>query len=356
MRFVVTAATSTPPTLTNEEKAQEAINRGAAFAPEVVSPEEAVEDMQADPFVVTNSGLGDTAQTANGIRSPPPNGASRFPVKLPRLKTSTPEISGLTIPSLIGEREKLRFHNAPNGRTLRPGRLPALRTIVLTDVPCHVPDERPIIELKKFISDCAAELRLATLQATLEWTYASRKGSKLERIREIFALRRIILEMAPPTKLYRKSPRSPSSFSKRSTKSSTEDADSEAFWKAAKDDFSFFEQDEECGLPARDPDRHISTLTLTEKMVVTDENLRTGSLPVLQELESPMEPMFDLVAELAKFRKERKAAHETNLKAGKQFTDGYWPGEIKIVRWQVWEKDGAENDYYGNYAENGIYR
>ena len=66
------------------------------------------------------------------------------------------------------------------------------------------------------------------------------------------------------------------------------------------------------------------------------------------------EPLIDVVQELAKFRKERKAVYEDAVNRSVQHVDGYWPGEVKVVRGH---HAGWKTDYYGNhYAKGGVYR
>ncbi|KAL9639315.1 MAG: hypothetical protein Q9204_001149, partial [Flavoplaca sp. TL-2023a] len=63
----------------------------------------------------------------------------------------------------------------------------------------------------------------------------------------------------------------------------------------------------------------------------------------------------DVIQKLVQFRKDRKAAFEDAVKRGERTVEGYWPGEVKVVRWQG-GKTGMV-DYYGNLFENGyIYR
>jgi hypothetical protein len=123
----------------------------------------------------------------------------------------------------------------------------------------------------------------------------------------------------------------------RSERSSTGDPDSEAFWHAQQNDFTFF-GDEECGQPAQDPDRLVPRSAFEEKMTLEPTNVllepRSPTSPVASPTAStPMSGTFssgngqDVIAELARWRREKK-------QASKQFgvVEGYWRGDVKVVR------------------------
>ena len=86
--------------------------------------------------------------------------------------------------------------------------------------------------------------------------------------------------------------------------------------------------------------------------------------------------MLDVVAELAKWRRERKAAYEAELQnrarrasstfvslgskltETENYVDGYWSGEVKVVRNAKQASKGKMErqgnvDVYGNYFEGG---
>jgi hypothetical protein len=91
---------------------------------------------------------------------------------------------------------------------------------------------------------------------------------------------------------------------------------------------------------------------LSEKQVVDSGEMHPEQ-PVFQPSEKTSDQGIDVVQELAQFRRERKMAYERALKQGKESVEGYWPGEVKVVRWLL-QKEGV--DFYGNYSERGIYR
>ena len=251
-----------------------------------------------------------------------------------------------------------RANDKPHG--MLPGMLPDLRTLVLTGVPCHDKSGEALSFLIDFIRACADEAEIAGRQAGIENKRiripedSQMHVSKVNGV-ERFSLARIVLEMGPLTSTSGvqsiESPRTPltprTSFR---TRSSTEDPDSEALWSAQENDFSFFDDDEECGLPSKET-LHLPLATLSEKVAMPADDL-SGPLPTLEKPPT-MEFNTDVVQSLADFRKNRKAAYEEALRSGVRHVDGYWPGEIKVVRWDAQTKNRA--DFYGNVYEQGIY-
>lgn len=351
--FVVSPAVGDKPTLTKEESQPEA-NRGSVFAPEVVEKgEESEED--ATP-VLTATGLGSMAQGVNGIASPELSKSTEE-----RTESFGPDEDGVKMQITLIEKQRQELRSArldkPHG--LIPGMLPNLRTLTLTDVPSYTTSPKVAEALIEFIKDCAAETELAKFQARLEPDHIRRPGGRQYKqqhnssARKIFALRRIVLEMAPGTTFLSPQRAQTSKFT-RSTKSSTEDADSEALWSAAENDFTFFDDDdEECGLPAAEPGSWIPYSALTEKIMMPSDGPQNGKLPTLQQ-PARKDASVDVVQKLSKFRKERKAAFENAVSRGVHHVGGYWPGEVKVLRGQ---HAGGETDYYGNHYEKwGLYR
>ncbi|KAL8916409.1 MAG: hypothetical protein Q9172_006320 [Xanthocarpia lactea] len=317
---------------------------------------EIIREEEEEAPVLTATDLGPAAQAINTIQSavspidpindsldPATNAIASTPSSSPQLNLSI----------ITKQRQELQWRQSSQPHGLLPAMLPRLRSLTLTDVPCYDDSGSVINALVQFIGYCAKEAQLAKLQVDLESKYSiapQEKGPKPtgQKAEEIFALRRITLEMSPPEF----SSLSAALFSGSSrTKSSTEDADSEAFWAAQENDFSFFDNKEECGLPSVEPGSHIPPPTISEKMTAPWDNV---PLPTLQQLTKASHGK-DVVQELIKFRKDRKAAFESALKRGESTAEGYWPGEVKVIRWQG-GKTGMV-DYYGNQFEKGyIYR
>jgi len=323
--------------------------RGSAFAPEVINASNAEDE---DGPIVTATGLGSMAQAMNGISSRNSQGKLNEDLTTPLDIGANAIFRFAEIEQRLRNLE-LRKDDKPHG--LLPEMLPRLRTIVLTGVPCL--DSTGLVDfLIGFIRACALKVEVARLQA-LRGPDPSRVSNDPSRLQKRSSLQRIVLEMGPPgstcTGRRPNSPRSPQTpWSAFRTKSSTEDPDSEAFWSAQENDFSFFNDDEECGLPSNES-HYFPLSSLSEKMLVPPNEDQPDSLPTLQQPRN-VNTVVDVVQELSKFRKDRKAAYEDALRLGQPYVEGYWSGEIKIVRWGARSNHNA--DYYGNVYERGIYR
>ena len=244
-------------------------------------------------------------------------------------------------------------NSRPHG--LLAGMLPQLRTLVLTSVPCF--DSVGIVDsLIKFIHSCALEAEIARLQSLNEMN-KSRPLNDRHVSYSKCSLQRLVLEMGPPNSTSAvpgpDSPRAPQTLSSDfRTRSSTEDPDSEALWSAQENDFSFFDDDEECGLPLKEEAHRFPLCTSSEKISMPTNASESEALPALQ-IPRSIRPGVDVVQELAKFRQERKAAYSTARTLGQFYVEGYWPGEIKIVRWHA-QQDYHADDYHGNLYERAI--
>ena len=340
-----------------DEPQESEIRRGSVFAPEVVE-DFRLEDAD-DQATLTASGLSESAQRTNGI-------------------VNTSDYLGfgnraleLRLSLIKQQRRELRNAHSKEARGLLPGNVANIRTLTLTEVPSYSGTRKVVDALIHFLKDCATEAKLVDQQVQMEVPGTSdlsqiRRAStpRKQASREIFALKKLVLEMAsdePVTAQSYLSPHlvKPSKYVNR-TKSSTEDADSETFWSASENDFTFFDDEEECGLPLAETSSHISSLTLTENMSLSDERAprQPGYLPT-RELPKRREELVDVVAELAKFRRERKAAYEKAAQRGIKHVDGYWPGEVQIIRGGNRNLDADADDtrhYYGNAFSGGVYR
>ena len=329
------------------------------------------EDDEGNPLM-TATGLGPAAQAINGIQSP--ISPIRPPENSPDMATyhaanPLPSSPQLSFSSINKQRQDLQQRQSSQIHGLLPSMLPRLRSLILTDVPCYDYSGQVTDALIQFITYCASEAELAKLQVDLESKYSiapHENGPRPTRqnVEAIFALRRITLEMSPPNS---SSPANalPAGSPKTShttnntfrTKSSTEDPDSEAFWAAQENDFSFFHDEEECGLPSTKPGSRIPISKISEKMAVSqDYNVASPSMQRQSQATTNTSPGGrDVIQQLVQFRKDRKAAFEDAVKRGERTVEGYWPGEVKVVRWQG-GKTGTV-DYYGNQFEKEyIYR
>ncbi|USP82742.1 uncharacterized protein yc1106_10016 [Curvularia clavata] len=231
-------------------------------------------------------------------------------------------------------------------RCLHPGMLPKLQTLVLTQVPIKA--EKYVIDrIIEFIKNAADETLTARQRARL--TYALPPGRRRvlaeeEYASSLFALRRIVLEMAAPQSTPKKLS---TSWRQYPSKSSTEDPDSEAFWEAASSDFSFFGA-EECGQPSSELVRTRPVAAGSGLELVTNQK---HSLP---EPKKPDTRLFDVVEEVGKFRRERKAAYDNLVASGETDAEleGYWPGVVTVVRKSL-NPEAGQRDYYGNLYQSG---
>ncbi|KAL6721055.1 hypothetical protein ACLMJK_000155 [Lecanora helva] len=348
----VSPAVGTKPTLALEESQPEA-KRAGAFAPEVAENDEYRSDetpMLSATGFVSDSTTADTAIADLG--STISVGHSPGPLNAPEAKSQN------QLDYIQMTRQDIRRTRLGKPHGLIPGMMPKLRTLTLSGVPTHTKSAKVHQALIQFIKDCALESELATIQARLEPSPVRKLGERDSRqhdhkTREVFALRQLILEMVPGMQSSSPQGTKKSSFT-RDTRSSTEDADTEILWSAAENDFTFFDDDEECGLPSVETSSYVPQSVLSEKMVMMPTtSQQDGTLSTLQK--SPrQDTVFDVVHELAQFRKQRKAAYEAAKARGVEHVSGHWPGEVKIIRGQ---HDGGKFDYYGNrFEKTGVYR
>jgi hypothetical protein len=245
-----------------------------------------------------------------------------------------------------------------NQTRLHPSTLPKLHTLVLTDVPSHTNDPELPKRLIRFIRDCAAEVEIARIRATHTYMLPpgrSRNVAEREYAKSLFALRRIVLEVTPPQAARKKVT---ASWRAYPTKSSTEDTDVEAFREAAMHDFSFFD-DDECGLPTSEPGRGPPLAAMGGLMLDESGKSTPPPLPEPREVDPVSQLMQDVIAEIGKFRRGKKATFEAVVQGGESEpeVEGYWPGDVVVVRKQGDDDDVRSLDYYGNRFESGwLYR
>lgn len=313
IHFALSPAVNKEPVQEPEEPFQSPIVRGeGAFAPEVVpngdTPNGGVaDDYSSDEEVVLNAmGTGYTTRKkpprSNGrSRTISDNGSRSGSVPSPPLPP--PHQPSFSAPrnALI---EKLMLKRpspntppaSPQSPTssslayLHPSHLPHLRTLVLTDVPTHVPASSAVVPgLIRFISACADEVLLSCLRAQTNYSLPpgrSRIAAEHAHARTLFALGTLVLEMAPPAPKIKPGQQpalTPWTHSRQRvswSKSSTGDMDSENLWSAAENDFSFFGEDE-CGIPENEPEKYFPSALMNEKVYLgpDDERSQTPGTP-----------------------------------------------------------------------------
>ena len=249
----------------------------------------------------------------------------------------------------VDRERRLSIHMA-HRHNLHPAMLPHVITLVLTNVPPISHDPKIIERLVEFVKSCAREALFAHNQAHLDYSMPPGRGIHLSALKysanKIFALKRLVLEMAPEQKVRQNNTKA-SPWHLYDTRSVTEDRDSEAFYSATKSDYSFF-ADEDGGSPNLEPESDYYQSG-------SKENEATQSPPSYEEvffsLDGNMsQPKFDTIALLSAFRKERKLAYHEEKAAGKPEpeTDGYWDGLIQVIRSSEEARNEEEKDYYGN--------
>jgi hypothetical protein len=326
--------------------------RGSVYAPEVVPV-----DSPMSPSSI--SGRNNKNYKPSSARDTEDMRASLSPLTLSPdghvlQKSATPFVPRSRAHSFYyieDQRARLDFRQGQENR-LHPGMVSKLHTLILTDVPVATADKELIRRLIQYLKDAAEESSIARQRARHTYMLPpgrSRMVAEREYASGLFALRRIVLEMAPPQAAPKKTT---TSWRAYPTKSSTEDADSEAFWDAAAQDFSFFD-DEECGQPGRESDRTLPLAVMSGLELAPSSSI---ALPKPYQTTTGERPLLDVVGEIGEFRRERKAAYTNLVQMGEvdPEVEGYWPGDITIFRKPANPKAG-EIDWYGNRYESGWY-
>lgn len=326
--------------------------RGSIFAPEVAErgargadydePQYSADTVVSPGRSCMSSRVPDSNSPCS---SPTPPGDPRSQ-KIQELLAKRPR--NLSIPLRDG-----KINNIPY---LHPSHVPHLETLVLTDIPSHVPANSHILtSLTRFITACSNEALLATLQAGTDYSLPpgqARLRAEQEESRKLFALHRIVLEIVPAPKTAsgraKLTPWNPLSYQYGTSKSPLADRDSENLWCAAMNDFSFFDETE-CGIPDNDLGKYHFPMAALNEMndtSVSDNNCDSavsghktselgGSSPSAiaagrrarsdndklandihgrrkqeQQQEEQVAPQVDLVSELASFRRAKKIEYE----------------------------------------------
>ncbi|KAF7171460.1 hypothetical protein CNMCM5623_003805 [Aspergillus felis] len=268
------------------------VRRGSVFAPEVVEPNQdrdsngnmtadRSETVNVDSFAAS-AGPAPARLGRSGLHLAAPEPVSPCASPVP-----PEDFRAQKIQELLAKRPKNHSLPRRDGRGgsfpyLHPSLVPHLETLVLTDVPSHVPEDSHILPaLVRFITACSNEALLATLLAGSDYSLPpgrARAHAEQERSRSLFALRRLVLEITPTTHLAGSAQISPwKSISQQNgtLKSSTGDRDSENLWSAATCDFSFFGEDE-CGIPENDPGKYFPMAIFNEKVTLIPEDEDSG--------------------------------------------------------------------------------
>lgn len=404
-----------------EDEALPSVRRGSAFAPEVLpsSPREGIhnDSMILSPSAsICSSGWRMRRENTVSSISTSSYGETLAPGSLEQIPQCNSPVSSddsraQRIQELLSKRprnQSIPLHGGKESRFpyLHPSHISHLETLVLTDVPSHIPPNSPILyTLKRFITACSNEALLATLQAGSDYSLPpgqARLQAEQQRSRSLFGLRRMILEITPTDTTTRLTTWKPASQHNGISNSSTGDRDSENLWAAATDDFSFFGE-EECGIPENDPGKYFPMAVLNEKVSLLpsdDDSTHSGKeSPLPRDIsqssmtsvpgqtpspsgrdESPQGELVqnvDVIVELAAFRRAKKAEYEQVVRRERgrrstigsgisgivsmsaaqismaHFVEGHWKGEVKVVRNATPKGRTGTVDMYGNYFEKG---
>jgi hypothetical protein len=246
---------------------------------------------------------------------------------------------------------KARLHaHARVGGNLHPAMLPHLTTLVLVDVPAFSPTQDVARRIISFIERCAEEQSFARKQAQLDYTLPpGRQGhaATLEAsAKHLFALRRIVLELAAPDAASLPHTTT-SSWQPHESRSMTDDRDGEVLWNAAASDFSFFGQEENM-FPTIDSGRYSSFSGTNETEVVAKRSDQGTS-------SAPKEtPVVDNVGVISQFRQDRILALQRQRDVGNPEAEieGLWDGVVQVVRFNAAMRGDEQMDYHGNKFTN----
>jgi len=348
MQFVLSPAINDRPHL-DDEVHEAGPRRGSAFAPECVDSLAANADSGGLLSPVSALGEGFMSLSGNDMTPVSPSstpGSPMSPAVPPPGLYSRPR----SYSSVAAERRARLAAHTRGAHNLHPAMIPHVNTLVLTDVPTSSLNKNEVDRIIRFIKNCAEEAKFAKAQAQLDYALPpGRKGhaSSLKQSSDkIFALKRLVLEMASEKTRRRNS--KASSWQPDQTMSVTEDRDTESLWSAAETDFSFFGDDEESNYPSLEPGSFAYSFNSREKEVSYSNGSDTPTAN--KAVAPPVEPKYDTIALISEFRKERKLAHQLHSTAGfdEVETEGYWSGLVQVVRPNDVLRRDEEVDIYGN--------
>ncbi|KAJ5367703.1 hypothetical protein N7541_001644 [Penicillium brevicompactum] len=395
MDSVSTRIAHQTPQLVSPDEPLPGVRRGSAFAPEVV-PNSADGDESMTGVSRTDTFMSfSSASDCNTFAT----GSSLETTLQCNSPVSMDDPRAEIIQQLLAKRPRNQSIPLQGGKEswfpyLHPSHIASMETLVLSDVPSHVaPNSSIISALIRFITACSNEALLASLQAGSDYSLPpgqARMQAEQQRSRSIFGLRRVVLEITPvdTSKL---TSWKPANQYNATGHSSTGDRDSENLWSAATGDFSFFGE-EECGVPENDPGKYFPMAVLNEKVslmpdddsTLSPDSLHLGRHRSPSTVSSATSPTpnqaqihtLDLVAELAAFRRRKKAEYEQVVQRERKrrsttssgvssllttsrhvslatFIEGHWKGEVKVVRNPMPKGRTGTVDMYGNYFEKG---
>ena len=243
-----------------------------------------------------------------------------------------------TYSGVLNDHEARTHYRQSEEHNLLAATMKQIRTLVLTDVPTRSRTANVAGNIIKFIESCAEEERWAALKASVGYQLPpgpDRRSAERQYAQTIFPFRKLVLEMAAERPM---KPQGSGSWAGRrngesqssSTLSSTLDPDCETYLNAAKDDFSFFGS-EECGQPDADMAARIPIAAFREKMTI-DFDTSIGHRSGKRKDSAVQEQSYDVLAEISRFRRTKKAEFEAAVAAGREHVEGHWTGVIEVIR------------------------
>jgi len=348
-----------------EEAAFDQARRGSAVAPEAVS------GLVERPATLLSPDDRPDLPASSPILTPISNGTLEGTLPSPMFgsapstlySTATTAIAASGRPRTLSNVRSQREARSNYLRTrdgFHPGLVPHLKTLILTDVPPRSQDNSASDRLVDFFRECAEEHSLARKQAANDYTLPPGRRQAANALKDIargfFALETVVLEMAPEKQQHRSRG---SQWRHANGASLTNDRDSEALWKEAGSDFSFFGETEEVRFPSLEPPgRSMFMQAMDGKELCTDSS-RVLMPPAKAPASKPDAESVDIIARLSTFRKAKKAEYQHCLARGFQDPeiDGFWPGVVQVVRTAANADPFAQGtealDYFGNSFSKG---
>ncbi|EME42088.1 hypothetical protein DOTSEDRAFT_45645 [Dothistroma septosporum NZE10] len=348
LRLVVSPAADDTFRIENPADRVRDARRGSAMAPEAASSLSADLDQRTllSPPLAEEGGtmMNGIGNDTSPLSHPSSHGSatSSIPVSRPRSYSSVATV----------RKARLDAH-VQAGHSLHPAMLSHISTLVLTEVPPFSTDRSVVDRIICFIKSCAQEATLAYSQAKLDYSLPPGRKGHVSAVKysadKLFALKRVVLEMASEKAHYRSSKASP--WQHQASRTMTDDRDTEVLWDAAETDFSFFGEEENM-FPTLETGRFALSGT-TEKEVSFGQ---PASSPGPTTIEPPR---VDNISLISSFRKERKVTYKRSLAAGNHDPEieGYWDGVISVIRSNDAVRNDEKLDYYGNkFTNNYLYR
>lgn len=216
-------------------------------------------------------------------------------------------------------RQRTDIADRDSGR-LKPTMLPNLKVLTLTNLPVKTRHSQLLNSIILFIRELAEAEELARLEYLSQIQDRNRPPNWGFCTPTPLRVQKLVLELSSEVEDF--DILSQKQIQKKSSKSSTEDSDSEMFMQATEGDFSFFGDNDDSDQLVREGRRNPPAFGYERTMLETrGEDTK----------------WLDVVSALSTFRKESRSKSDAAIEGGSDFDrviSGHWSGEIKIVRGQ----------------------